>query len=63
MPLAARKERLADTLRGIEPPLLYTDHQVGLGPAFMQRCVIVVSKVSCRSGLTRRMCRVIAACG
>jgi bifunctional non-homologous end joining protein LigD len=33
-PLAARKERLADTLRGIEPPLLYTDHQVGLGPAF-----------------------------
>jgi len=33
-PLANRKARLADALRGIELPLLYTDHQAGLGPAF-----------------------------
>lgn len=33
-PLADRKERLAEVLRGIELPLLYTDHQVGRGPAF-----------------------------
>ena len=33
-PLTERKARLADLLRGIKPPLVYTDHQVGRGPEF-----------------------------
>jgi len=33
-PLAERKSRLADLLRGVDLPLLYTDHQIGQGPAF-----------------------------
>lgn len=33
-PLADRKDRLAEVLRAVELPLLYTDHQVGQGPSF-----------------------------
>jgi ATP-dependent DNA ligase len=33
-PLADRKNRLANLLRWVDPPLLYTDHQIGRGRAF-----------------------------
>src|SRR5438874_3795293 len=36
-PLLERKKRLADLLSGAELPLLYTDHQVGHGPAFYKQ--------------------------
>jgi len=62
-PLAERKSRLADLLRGVDLPLLYTDHQIGQGPAFYREVCTRALEASCRSGLTRRMCRAIAACG
>jgi ATP-dependent DNA ligase len=36
-PLIARKERLAAFLANTGPPLQYSDHQVGQGPAFFDR--------------------------
>jgi ATP-dependent DNA ligase len=33
-PLQQRKERLKDSLADVRPPLQYSDHQVGRGPAF-----------------------------
>jgi ATP-dependent DNA ligase len=36
-PLIARKEGLADLLAQAESPLHYSDHQIGLGPAFYEK--------------------------
>jgi bifunctional non-homologous end joining protein LigD len=35
-PLIERKERLAGLLAATKPPLHYSDHQIGLGPAFYE---------------------------
>ena len=35
-PLIERKERLARLLSATKPPLHYSDHQIGLGPAFYE---------------------------
>ena len=35
-PLIGRKERLAGLLSSAESPLQYSDHQIGLGPAFYE---------------------------
>ena len=36
-PLIARKQRLADLLPQAESPVHYSDHQIGLGPAFYEK--------------------------
>jgi bifunctional non-homologous end joining protein LigD len=40
-PLVERKARLAELLSGVHPPLQYSDHQIGQGPAFhAQACAM-----------------------
>ena len=46
-PLIARKQRLADLLPQAESPVHYSDHQIGLGPAFYEKaCPLEVEGAS-----------------
>ena len=62
-PLIERKERLAGLLAQAGSPLHYSDHQIGLGPAFYEHACALGSKGSSRNAPTHPMLPVIAGCG
>jgi ATP-dependent DNA ligase len=62
-PLIERKERLAGLLASTRSSLHYSDHQIGLGPAFTRKPVPSGSKASSRNAPMPIMRPAIAACG
>ena len=48
-PLIERKERLAGLLSQAGSPLHYSDHQIGLGPAFYEKaCAMSLKRANCK---------------
>ena len=63
-PLLERKERLAGWLSEASSPLQYSDHQIGLGPAFYEKACRVGSRrhrlQTCRCAVCPRQSRFVA---